>query len=158
MLAAAGPADVVDVTGLDAATSGHSPAVDVSHLAGWESEHGPIAPGDVVLLRSDWDDRYRPGPEGSAYGADVLVAGTRPGWPAPTPEAMEWLCGRGVRCVGTDGLSVGPAEGGAPTHLAGLSRGMTFVEALAGLRALPPRGAWFLAGQAPSDQDHRTTS
>jgi isatin hydrolase len=49
-----------------------------------------------------------------------------------------------VRRVGTDGLSIGPAEGGAPTHLAGLTRGMTFVEALTGLRRLPPRGAWFL--------------
>jgi kynurenine formamidase len=46
-----------------------------------------------------------------------------------------------VRCVGTDGLSIVPAEGGAPTHLAGLNRGMAFVEALTGLRRLPPRGA-----------------
>ena len=144
LLAAVGPADVVAVTGLADAPGGHSPAVGVSHLAGWESEHGQIAPGDVVLLCGDCDERYRTGSAGGAYGADVLVAGSRPGWPAPSPEAIEWLYERGVRCVGTDGLSLGPAEDGAPTHLAGLSRGMTFVEALTGLRALPPRGAWFL--------------
>ncbi len=46
--------------------------------------------------------------------------------------------------MGTDGLSIGPAEGGGPTHLAGLSHGMVFVEALTGLDRLPPRGAWFL--------------
>lgn len=143
LLAAAGPADVVDVTGLEEAPNGHSPAVDVGRLADWEAEHGAIAPGDVVLLRGDWDEAYRGGPDGAAYGSDVL-AGTRPGWPAPTPETMEWLHARDVRCVGTDGLSVGPAEGGGPTHVAGLSRGITFVEALTGLRALPPRGAWFL--------------
>jgi kynurenine formamidase len=74
----------------------------------------------------------------------VLVTRTEPGWPAPTPAAVEWLHERGVRCVGTDGLSIGPAADGAPTHLAGLSRGMGFVEALTGLRTLPPRGAWFL--------------
>lgn len=144
LLAAAGPADVVDVTGLDQAAGGHSPAVDVPHLAAWEAEHGPVSAGDAVLLRGGWDDRYRPGADGDRYGQDVLVTGAEPGWPAPTPQAIEWLHERGVRCVGTDGLSVGPAEGGGPTHLAGLSRGMTFVEALTGLRVLPPRGAWFL--------------
>jgi isatin hydrolase len=144
LLAAAGPADVVDVTSLGPVPAGRSPVIGVSHLAEWEAEHGQIAPGDVVLLRSDWDVHYQSGPAGSAYGSDVLVAGTRPGWPAPAAEAVEWLHGRGVRCLGTDGFSVGAAEGGAPAHLAGLSRGMTFVEALGGLRALPPRGAWFL--------------
>lgn len=34
----------------------------------------------------------------------------------------------GVTCIGTDGLSMGPVEGGIPVHLAGL----------------PPRGAWFM--------------
>jgi hypothetical protein len=49
-----------------------------------------------------------------------------------------------ARCVGTDGFSIGPADAGASAHLARLPHGMTFVEALAGLRRLPPRGAWFL--------------
>lgn len=76
--------------------------------------------------------------------SDALIGKTGPAWPAPTPEAVEWLHDRGVRCIGTDGLSIGPAQNGADTHLAGLTRGMTFVEALTGLRQLPPRGAWFL--------------
>ena len=50
LLAAAGPADVVDVTSLDAAAE---------RLAAWQAEHGPIAAGDVLLLRSGWDDGYR---------------------------------------------------------------------------------------------------
>jgi kynurenine formamidase len=32
----------------------------------------------------------------------------------------------------------------APTHLAGLPHGISFIEALTGLDALPARGAWFL--------------
>lgn len=95
-----------------------------------------------MLLRSDWDDRYRRGHDGSAYGQDVLVTGSEGGWPAAPPEAIEWLCERGIRCLGTDGLSVGAAEDGTPAHLAGL--GMTFLEALTGLRQLPATGAWFL--------------
>jgi isatin hydrolase len=145
LLAAAGPADVIDVSGLTAtADGGASAPITPDHLAAWEERHGRPAEGDVVLLRSDWDQRYVAGPDGSRYGGDALVHGTGPGWPAPTPEAVEWLHDRGVRCVGTDGLSIGPAEGGGPTHLAGLTRGMTFIEALTGLGQLPPRGAWFL--------------
>lgn len=51
---------------------------------------------------------------------------------------------RGVRCVGTDGLSVGTAHDGVPAHLAGLSRAMVFREALTNLAALPLRGAYFI--------------
>lgn len=145
LLAAVGPACVVGVTGLvDRGRPGHSPPVTVAELTAWENAHGKLRLGDVVLLRSGWDSRYRPGSEGAAYGADVLVTATAPGWPAPTADAVGWLHERGVRCLGTDGLSIGPAGNGAPTHLAGLTRGMVFVEALAGLSALPPRGAWFL--------------
>jgi hypothetical protein len=46
--------------------------------------------------------------------------------------------------MGTGGLSIGPAGNGAPPHLAGLSHGMVFVEALSGLAAVAARGAWFL--------------
>ena len=145
LLAAAGPADVIDVTALtEQAEQGESAPVTAGHLSAWAEQYGPPQAGDIVLLRSDWDERYVPGPDGSRYGSDALVSKTGPAWPAPTPEAVEWLHGRGVRCIGTDGLSIGPAQNGADTHLAGLTRGMTFVEALTGLRQLPPRGAWFL--------------
>jgi kynurenine formamidase len=145
LLAASGPAAVIDVTALDGdAPPGTSPAILPRHVTGDEDRHGRLRPGDVVLMRTGWDARYRPGPEGAAYGADVLAGQRSPGWPAPHPETIELLRERGIECVGTDGLSIGPAEDGAPTHLAGLPHGMTFVEALHGLRPLPPRGAWFL--------------
>jgi kynurenine formamidase len=143
LLAAAGPACVVDVTGLDAAEAGASPRITPRHLERWEAEHGAIDAGDVVLLRGGWDGHYLPGPPGRRYD-DALVSQTAPGWPAPTQEAIDWLRTRGVRCVGTDGFSIGPADDDAAAHLAALPHGMTFVEALAGLRLLPPRGAWFL--------------
>ncbi len=44
---------------------------------------------------------------------------------------------------GTDGLSIGPAEGGAPAHLTGLPHGVTLIEALGRLDQVPPRCAWF---------------
>jgi isatin hydrolase len=145
LLAASGPAALIDVRELDRqAAPGHSPAITPDHVTGFEDRHGRLRPGDVVLFRTGWDSRYRPGPDGDAYAADVLTAKRAPGWPAPAPETIDLIRDRGVTCAGTDGLSIGPAEGGAPTHLAGLPHGMTFVEALRGLEAVPPRGAWFL--------------
>ena len=82
-------------------------------------------------------------PDGDAYGADVLTTGRAPGWPAPRPETIDLIRDRGVTCAGTDGLSIGPAEGGAPTHLTGLPHGVT-MKALGGLGPGPAAGAWFL--------------
>ena len=145
LLAASGPADVVDVTGLSgAAGNGVSPLVSVPTLIAWEAAYGPILPGDAVLLRTGWDSHYLSGAARRRYVDDPLVTGSGPAWPAPSPDAVSWLHDRGVRCVGTDGPSIGPAGDGGPTHRAGLTRGMVFVEALAGLAEVPPRGAWFL--------------
>ena len=145
LLAASGPAALIDVRELDGqAAPGQSPVITPGHVTRFEAEHGPLQSGDIVLFRTGWDARYRPGPDGAAYGADVLTTGRLPGWPAPEPATMELIRDRGVTCVGTDGLSIGPAEGGAPTHLAGLPFGLTFVEALGHLGPVPPRGAFFL--------------
>ncbi len=140
-----GPAAVIDVTGLvGSAEPGRSPLITAEHIAEWELQYGRLLPGDVVLLRSGWDSRYLAGAEGSAYIRRPLEHGDVDAWPAPDADAMELLSARGVRCVGTDGASMGPSHDGAPTHIAGLSRGMVFVECLAGLDQLPARGATFI--------------
>lgn len=140
-----GPAAVIDVGDLvGTADDGISPLVTAARIRSWEAEHGDLAAGDVVLLRSGWDSRYQPGAAGARYIRRPLEDGEGPAWPAPSVDAMELLAERGVRCVGTDGASMGPAHDGAPTHVAGLSRGMVFVECLANLGELPPRGATFV--------------
>lgn len=140
-----GPAAVVDVTDLAGeGTPGHSPLIERRHLNRFEERHGRFEPGDVVLLRSDWDRHYLPGPEGDAYARDALVTASGPGWPSPSADAIDLLFERGVRCVGTDGPSIGGSDSGRAPHVAGLSRGMTYVELLQGLGRLPARGAHFL--------------
>lgn len=140
-----GPAVVVDVPAdLPGGAPGVSPAITADLLAAFEAEHGAIAAGDVVLLRSRWDERhYRAGPAGDDYCRNPLVRGTSPGWPAPDVGAMELLVERGVRCVGTDGVSMGSVDDGAPVHRFALGLEVAFVEALGGLGALPVRGAFF---------------
>jgi kynurenine formamidase len=140
-----GPADVIDVSALSGTGEhGFSPTIPPGRVQAWEERHGPIAAGDVVLLYSGWDRYYQPGPEGQKYAHDALVCGTAPGWPVPEPATIDYLHTRGVRCVGTDGVSIGGPRGGAPPHVAGLSKGMAYVELLTNLGRLPARGAYFL--------------
>jgi len=141
----AGPAVVVDVSSLaEEGDGGRSARITVAELRRWEDAHGSIRAGDVVLFASGWDRRYRAGPEGAAYASAALVERRGPGWPAPDADAIGLFVERGVRCVGTDGVSMGPADDGAPTHLAGLAHGQVFVECLTQLHRLPARGAFFL--------------
>lgn len=138
-----GPAAVLDVPEAGAVEPGTSPLLAADTIAVWEAEHGKLEAGDVVLLRTGWDRHYRRGEDGRAYVHDVVVTGRAPGWPAPSVEAMEALLERGVRCVGIDAPSMGPAHDPRPVHVHALATGAVFIECLAGLDALPPRGAWF---------------
>jgi kynurenine formamidase len=138
-----GPAAVVEVGGDLDAEPGRSPFITPGHLRDFESAHGPLAAGEVVLFRTGWDRRYRPLPEGKGYLEEVLVGRLQPGWPAPAVDTMQLLLERGVRCVGIDAPTMGAAHDGAPVHLAGLGAGAVFIEGLTGLDRLPPRGAWF---------------
>jgi kynurenine formamidase len=138
-----GPAAVVDLSRMSAVGEpGVSPRIDVGALESFERDHGAFAAGEVVLLRTDWDSRYVRGPGGSRY-VNESVAGREPGWPAPTPEAVELLLDRGVRCLGVDTPSVGAVDDGRPAHVAGLAHGMVYVEGLTRLSELPVRGALF---------------
>lgn len=140
-----GPAAVIDVPDdLPGAAPGVSPAIGPELLDEHERTFGPVEPGTVVLFRTRWDRRYQPGEAGNGYCFDAIVTGTGPGWPAPEVPIMTQLLERGVRCVGTDAPSMGSVHDGAPVHVAGLSAGAVFVEALRGLDQLPPRGAHFL--------------
>ena len=140
-----GSAAVVDVRSLGGHTSlGFSPPITRSHLESWEGDHGPFRAGDVALLWTDWSRFYAAGPKGRRYVHGPLVTKSSPGWPALDPEAAIFLCERGVVTVGTDAPSMGAAQGGAPVHREGLSRGMLFIELLTNLGRLPPRGALFI--------------
>ena len=140
-----GPAAVIDVTALAGqGEGGVSPEITPEMIEQWETEHGQLRGDEIVLFRSDWDDRYRSMPDGSGYVLDPFLLQRGPGWPTPGIPALQLLLDRGVRTVGLDGVSVGAAHDGAPPHQYGLSRGMLYLELLANLRQLPPRGALFV--------------
>ncbi|HEY7035249.1 MAG TPA: cyclase family protein [Thermomicrobiales bacterium] len=140
-----GPAAVIDVTELSGqGEGGVSPEILPAHVERWEAAHGRLRAGDIVLFRSDWDDHYLPFPEGNGYVFDSFVMHQGPGWPTPGIPCLQLLLDRGITTLGLDGVSVGAAHAGAPPHQFGLGHGMLYIELLANLRRLPPRGAYFV--------------
>ena len=140
-----GPAAVIDVSALAGQGGpGASPWITPAHLRQWEAAHGALRPGEIVLLRTGWDRHYRAWPDGRSYAFDAIVTRSGPGWPAPTAETIEYIHAKGVITVGLDAPSIGAAQDAVTAHVAGLRRGMRYIENLTGLERLPPRGAHFV--------------
>ena len=140
-----GAAAVIGVTAVEerGADPGASPFITKSDVETWEQQHRALRAGDIVLFRTGWDRHYTSRNGGRGYAYDVAVLKQSPGWPAPDVDCMRHLLDRGVRCVGTDGPSMGAAQDGGPVHVEGLGGGAVFIEGLAGLDQLPATGAHF---------------
>ncbi len=146
-----GPAVVVDVRDLlDANTTpGTSAHMTAAWLRRWEQANGRLSAGDVPLLFSGYTDRhFEPFPSNDRFADRMLwkpiVEGSTPGWVVADPGAVELMHDRGVDHVVTDGPSFGAVEDGQPSHVAGLSKGMTYTEMTIGLGRLPLRGAFYV--------------
>ncbi len=140
-----GEACVIDVTAhCDHAPAGSSYLIGPETVKTWEQSHRRLRFGDVVLFRSDYTDRfYQHFPAGDRFVTSALRKET-PGWPAPTPETMDYLADRGVMTLGLDGASMGPLPDLAvATHQAGGKRGMIWTECATNLGALPETGAFY---------------
>jgi kynurenine formamidase len=123
-----------------------SPEITVAHIRGYEKEHGDLRPGDVVIFASGHTDKYfKPLPAGKACMDDPLN-GVSEGWPAPGPDAIVYLAGKGIRCVATDGPTLGGVEPKRAlwTYWALGSKGMAGVEYLTNLEQLRGKDAYFL--------------
>jgi len=75
----------------------------------------------------------------------VPLNGKSEGWPAPGPDAIVYLAGKGIRCVATDGPTLGGAEPkrALMTYWALGSKGMAGVEFLTNA-AKVPADAYFI--------------
>ena len=144
-----GRARVVDVKHLRGTTDETnwpaSPEITPAVIERFERQHGPLKPGDVVIFHSGHSDQFtKPGPEGDRCMADPLN-GKREGWPAPGPDAIRYLAGKGIRCVATDGPTLGGAQPrrALMTYWALGGKGMVGVEYLTNVGKLP-QNAFFL--------------
>jgi kynurenine formamidase len=144
-----GAARVIDVGHLVGTTKPadwpRSPEISVQHVEQYEQRQGPLRPGDVVVFRSGYSDAwYKPLPRGLACLAEPLE-GKREGWPAPGPDTIVYLAGKGIRCVATDGPTLGGSEPrrALMTYWALGTKQMVGVEFLTQLDKLP-EGAYFI--------------
>ena len=109
-----GRARVIDIQHRHGATSPRSwpksPEIRVEDIQQYEKQHGELKPNEIVIFHSGFNDNYcQPLPLGSACIADPLN-GDREGWAAPGPEAILYLASKGIRCVATDGPSLGGSQ------------------------------------------------
>lgn len=141
-----GEACVIDLRELlDQSANGHSPLITSDHIKTWEVKHRAVGPGDVVLLYGGFSDQYyKPLAAGGERFVQTVLSKETPGWPAPTPECMDYLASRGVAALGIDSPSMGPVPDlAAATHQAGGKHGMIWTECAANLGALPATGAFY---------------
>jgi kynurenine formamidase len=133
-----GPAVVIDVQSESAKNADY--LVDVPHVEAWESRHGKIPAGAIVLLRTGWASRW---PDVKRYrNQDALGKMHFPGF---SVEAVKLLIDRKVNGLGCDTLSVDyGASPDYPVHHLGLGAGVYNLENLADLSKLPEAGAFLI--------------
>jgi kynurenine formamidase len=103
--------------------------------------------GEIVLFHSGYSDRhFKPLPEGNQCLADPLN-GKSEGWPAPGTDAILYLASKGIRCIGTDGPTLGgvDARRALMCYWALAGKGMVAVEYLTNLGTLPQKTYFLFA-------------
>ncbi len=117
-----------------------SAEITVADIQKFERQQGSLRPGEIVIFRSDYSERCT---EKSAFKEcmESPLNGQSEGWPAPGPAAILYLDGKGIRCVATDGPTLGGAnpKRALMTYWVLGSRGMVGLEYLTNLRELPER-------------------
>jgi kynurenine formamidase len=106
-----GEVRVVDVTSLVGTTQQStwpaSPEITVELLEADEAAHGAFTSGQIVVFQTGHIDRhFKPAPDDKGVWQDPLT-GKSEGWPAPGPDAINYLHRKGIRCIATDAPDLG---------------------------------------------------
>jgi D-alanyl-D-alanine dipeptidase/kynurenine formamidase len=115
-----------------------------SDVRAWESRHGTIAPGTIVLLRTGWDRRW---PDRlNVFGDATPHDASHLHFPGYGEDAAALLVERQVAAIGIDTPSIdyGPSLD-FRAHVAFLGAGVPAFENVARLEELPETGAFIAA-------------
>lgn len=138
-----GPAAVVDVTGQVHADY----RVTAADLQAWESAHGALPDGGILLLRTGWGDRWtdRAAYLGTALEGPEAIPELH--FPGLDPAAAAWLVAeRGIVAVGIDTPSIDYGQStDFAAHVALYSDNIAGFENVANLASLPTVGAYVVA-------------
>jgi len=104
--------------------------VSKKQITDWESHHGALAEGDIVLFDFGWSARWGLRPHDQPYVED---------WPGVSMEAAEYLISKSVAAIGVDTLSPDPPEAlrTNPIHPVVLEKHLLIIENLTKLGELP---------------------
>jgi len=134
-----GPAVVIDVR--SEADRDPDYQLTVKRVAEWETKHGKIAAGSIVVLRTGWALRW---PDVARYRNQD--ANGKMHFPGYSVEAAKLLLERKISGLGCDTLSIDPGNSpDFPVHHLVLGAGVYQLENLADLRDLPESGAMLIA-------------
>jgi kynurenine formamidase len=138
-----GPAIVIDVSQKAGANPDY--LLTIADIDAFESAHGKIPDGAIILLRTGWSSRW---PDRKAYlGDDTPGDATHLHFPSYGPEAATFLVKeRRVRMLGVDTASVdnGPSQDFFVHRILG-EADVAGLENLTNLDQLPATGAWVVA-------------
>ena len=138
-----GPAAVVDVS--DRAHRDY--LVSVEDLVAWETKHGRIPKGAILVVRTGWDARYhdRASYLGTNRTGPEAVAELH--FPGLAPEAAQWLvANRSIDAFGIDTASVDDGQSANfRTHVILYKENIPGFENLANLSELPPVRSFVVA-------------
>jgi kynurenine formamidase len=157
-----GPARVINVQNLSGSTSQEdwpaSPAITVDVVRAHELAHGKIKAGEVVIFQTGHTDaHFRPMLRGRLERTlKAPLDGQMEGWPAVTPETVQYLAGNGVRHIAIDAPSAGSVDPKqrAFTYWAAANEGMIFTEFLTGVGQLPAKGAFYVFLNPKIENNH----
>ena len=138
-------ASVVDVSAASAADPDY--LVTVADLTAWEAEHGELASGTALLIRTGWSERWS---DRTAYlGTDLTGPDAVPElhFPGIGTEAAQWLVeNRAIAAIGIDTPSIDYGQSADfETHVILYSENIVGFENLTNLDWLPATGAGIVA-------------
>ena len=140
-----GPAAVIDVTGSVAADRDYR--VNVADFEAYETEHGRIAEGAIVLLRTGWGKRWSD--RESYLGTPLTGADAVPQlhFPGLHSDAARWLVeNREISAVGIDTPSIDYGQSNLfQSHRILYAENIPGFENVANLDRLPAAGAYVIA-------------
>jgi kynurenine formamidase len=115
---------------IDCSTCKKGDYVSRKQIVDWESQHGALAKGDIVLFDFGWSGRWGLRPNDQAYVED---------WPGVGMAAAEYLLSKSVAALGVDTLSPDPPEAlrTNPIHPVVLEKHLLIIENLTNLGELP---------------------
>lgn len=137
------PAVVLDITASTASNPDYRLTAD--DVRAWESRHGRIAPGTIVLLRTGWGSRW---PDRKAYfGDDTPNSTENLHFPSYGEDAARLLVGeRKAAALGVDTASIDYGQSrDFIVHRVANGADVPGFENVAHLDRLPPRGAIVIA-------------